>query len=126
MTLMFQSIFTFAKIPMQALQNTVDWLGGLAGHAAFTATTGAGLGYARETSSRFLQVASPTLGWLLAILQHVSWTLLGGVLVSFIGVALLTPLVARPVVSVLGRLFSWSVPGKLGRLNSGRNPRRNR
>jgi putative ABC transport system permease protein len=52
------------------------------------------------------------------------WLILGGVLVSFIGVALLTPLVARPVVSVLGRLFSWSVPGKLGRLNSGRNPRR--
>ena len=28
------------------------------------------------------------------------------------------------MVSLLGRLFSWSVPGKLGRLNSGRNPRR--
>jgi putative ABC transport system permease protein len=52
------------------------------------------------------------------------WLLLGGVLVSFIGVALLTPLLARPVVGLLGRLFSWSVPGKLGRLNSGRNPRR--
>ncbi len=52
------------------------------------------------------------------------WTILGGVLVSFIGVALLTPLISRPVVSLLGRLFSWSVPGKLGRLNSGRNPRR--
>jgi putative ABC transport system permease protein len=52
------------------------------------------------------------------------WFILGGVLVTFIGVALLTPLLARPVVAVLGRLFSWSVPGKLGRLNSGRNPRR--
>lgn len=52
------------------------------------------------------------------------WTILGGVLVSFIGVALLTPLVSRPVVGLLGRIFSWSVPGKLGRLNSGRNPRR--
>ncbi|HEX8627497.1 MAG TPA: FtsX-like permease family protein [Catenuloplanes sp.] len=50
--------------------------------------------------------------------------ILVGVLVSFIGVALLTPIIARPVVSVLGRAFSWSVPGKLGRLNSGRNPRR--
>jgi ferrous iron transport protein B len=28
MTLMFQSIFTFARIPMEALQNGVDWLGG--------------------------------------------------------------------------------------------------
>jgi putative ABC transport system permease protein len=52
------------------------------------------------------------------------WFILGGVLITFIGVALLTPLLARPVVAVLGRLFSWSVPGKLGRLNSGRNPRR--
>ncbi len=29
MTLMFQSIFTFAKFPMDALQGGVDWLGGL-------------------------------------------------------------------------------------------------
>ena len=52
------------------------------------------------------------------------WTILGGVLVTFIGIALLTPLLARPVVGALGRLFSWSLPGRLGRLNSGRNPRR--
>ncbi|WP_250003944.1 ABC transporter permease [Actinoplanes sp. M2I2] len=52
------------------------------------------------------------------------WLILGGVLVTFIGVALLTPLISKPVVSGLGRLFSWSVPGRLGRLNSGRNPRR--
>ena len=52
------------------------------------------------------------------------WLILGGVLVTFIGVALLTPLISRPVVSLLGRLFAWSVPGRLGRLNSGRNPRR--
>ncbi|GAA4252497.1 FtsX-like permease family protein [Dactylosporangium darangshiense] len=52
------------------------------------------------------------------------WLILSGVLITFIGVALLTPLLARPVVGLLGRLFSWSVPGKLGRLNSGRNPRR--
>ena len=51
-------------------------------------------------------------------------TILGGVLITFIGVALLTPLISRPVVSALGRIFSWSVAGKLGRLNSGRNPRR--
>ncbi|GAA2386223.1 ABC transporter [Catellatospora methionotrophica] len=54
----------------------------------------------------------------------VMWLLLGGVLATFIGVSLLSPVLARPVVSVLGRLFSWSVPGRLGRLNSGRNPRR--
>jgi putative ABC transport system permease protein len=52
------------------------------------------------------------------------WAILGGVLITFVGVALLTPLVSRPVVSLVGRAFAWSVPGKLGRLNSGRNPRR--
>ncbi|MFO1475882.1 MAG: ferrous iron transport protein B [Verrucomicrobiota bacterium] len=31
MALMFQSIFTFAKLPMHALQSGVDWLGGLVG-----------------------------------------------------------------------------------------------
>jgi ferrous iron transport protein B len=31
MTLMFQSIFTFARIPMDALQAGVDWLGGFVG-----------------------------------------------------------------------------------------------
>lgn len=31
MMLMFQSIFTFAKLPMEALQNAVDWLGGTVG-----------------------------------------------------------------------------------------------
>ncbi|GLY26107.1 FtsX-like permease family protein [Micromonospora sp. NBRC 101691] len=50
--------------------------------------------------------------------------ILGGVLFAFVGVALLTPLISRPVVSLLGAVFAWSVPGKLGRLNSGRNPRR--
>jgi putative ABC transport system permease protein len=52
------------------------------------------------------------------------WMILGGVLLAFIGAALLTPLIARPAAGLIGRLFSWSVPGKLGRLNSGRNPRR--
>ncbi|MDT4988593.1 MAG: putative transport system permease protein, partial [Micromonosporaceae bacterium] len=49
---------------------------------------------------------------------------LGGVLATFIAVALLTPLLGRPVVSLLGRLFAWSMPGQLGRRNSARNPRR--
>src|SRR5208283_4890599 len=31
MTLMFQSIFTFAQVPMDALQAAVDWLGGAVG-----------------------------------------------------------------------------------------------
>ncbi|WP_327010783.1 FtsX-like permease family protein [Dactylosporangium sp. NBC_01737] len=48
----------------------------------------------------------------------------GGVLLTLIGVALLAPLVSRPLVAGLGAVFSWSVPGKLGRRNSSRNPRR--
>ncbi len=52
------------------------------------------------------------------------WAILGGVLISFIGVALLTPVISRPVVGAVGRLFAWSVPGQLGRRNSARNPRR--
>jgi putative ABC transport system permease protein len=52
------------------------------------------------------------------------WGLLVGLVLAFIGIALLTPLISRPVVGLLGRLFSWSVPGKLGRRNSSRNPRR--
>ena len=52
------------------------------------------------------------------------WAILAGVLVAFIGVALLTPLIARPVVGAIGRLMSFSTPGKLGRRNSARNPRR--
>jgi len=55
---------------------------------------------------------------------HTLWWILAGVLVSFIAVALLTPWLSGPIVSVLGRLFAWSVPGQLGRRNSARNPRR--
>ncbi|NUS73859.1 MAG: FtsX-like permease family protein [Corynebacteriales bacterium] len=52
------------------------------------------------------------------------WALLGGVLFTYIGVAMLTPSIAKPVIDVVGRVFSWSLPGKLGRRNSARNPRR--
>ncbi|MCP9206910.1 ABC transporter permease [Streptomyces sp. NEAU-Y11] len=49
---------------------------------------------------------------------------LPGVLLAFIGVALLTPLISRPAVWLLGGMFSRSLPGQLGRRNSARNPRR--
>lgn len=52
------------------------------------------------------------------------WALVLGVLLVFIGVAMLTPVISRPTISVLGRLVSFSVVGKLGRRNSSRNPRR--
>ncbi len=50
--------------------------------------------------------------------------LLGGVLLTFVGVAMLTPVISRPAVAVLGRAFAWSTPGRLGQRNSARNPRR--
>ncbi|MEU6151995.1 ABC transporter permease [Actinosynnema sp. NPDC047251] len=50
--------------------------------------------------------------------------IMAGLLLAFVGVALLTPLVSRPVVSVIGKLLAWSMPGTLGRRNSARNPRR--
>ena len=50
--------------------------------------------------------------------------ILVGVLLSFVGVALLTPAISRPVVSALGAMFSRWLPGMLGKRNSARNPRR--
>jgi putative ABC transport system permease protein len=50
--------------------------------------------------------------------------LLGGVLLTFVGVAMLTPAIGRPAVAALGRVLGWSMPGDLGRRNAARNPRR--
>jgi putative ABC transport system permease protein len=47
-----------------------------------------------------------------------------GTLVTFVGVALLSPVISRPVVRVLGAPFTRGLPGRLGRENSRRNPRR--
>jgi putative ABC transport system permease protein len=42
----------------------------------------------------------------------------------FIGITLLTAWLSKPLVSLLGLLWSWSFAGKLGRRNASRNPRR--
>lgn len=47
-----------------------------------------------------------------------------GTVLAFLGVALLSPLVSRPVTGTLGWVFARSLPGRLGRQNSLRNPRR--
>ncbi|HZB49387.1 MAG TPA: FtsX-like permease family protein, partial [Mycobacteriales bacterium] len=52
------------------------------------------------------------------------WVLGLGAVLAFLGVALLSPLVSRPVTGALGSLFSRRLPGRLGRQNSLRNPRR--
>ncbi|PRY37383.1 ABC transporter permease [Umezawaea tangerina] len=69
---------------------------------------------------------SATGGTLLGIglANGVLWMVFSGILVAFLGVALLTPLISKPVVAVIGGLLSWSTPGTLGRRNSARNPRR--
>jgi putative ABC transport system permease protein len=43
---------------------------------------------------------------------------------TFVGVAMLSPLVARPISTVLGTPFRRTIAGKLGGENANRNPRR--
>jgi len=70
-------------------------------------------------------LAAGALSWGLAGAGGATLSLVfGGVLGVLIGVALLTPVISKPLVAALGTLFSWSIPGKLGRRNSARNPRR--
>ncbi len=53
------------------------------------------------------------------------WAVLGGgVGLALAGLALLTPIASRVLLPGVGRLLSWSMPGKLGRRNAERNPRR--
>ncbi|WP_198586800.1 ABC transporter permease [Glycomyces xiaoerkulensis] len=42
----------------------------------------------------------------------------------FIGMALLTAWLSRPLVGLIGMLWSWNFSGRLGRRNAARNPRR--
>ncbi|MCA2211643.1 ABC transporter permease [Jidongwangia harbinensis] len=50
--------------------------------------------------------------------------LLLGVGMVFLGVALLSPLLTRPLAGLIGRLVGWGTSGKLGVRNALRNPRR--
>ncbi len=52
------------------------------------------------------------------------WGIGAGLMSAFVGVALLTPAVSRPVVALIGGAFSWTTAGKLGRRNAVRDPRR--
>jgi len=47
-----------------------------------------------------------------------------GVLLVFLGVALLSPLLTKPVAGLVGWLLSWGAASGLGRRNALRNPRR--
>jgi len=52
------------------------------------------------------------------------WTLGIAMLLAFVGIAALSPLVALPVISLVGAPLSRRLPGRLGRQNAMRNPRR--
>jgi putative ABC transport system permease protein len=72
-------------------------------------------------------VALVGLAALVAGLAKPSTALVGvGALAVFVAVAMLIPIIARPLSSVLGRPLArvLGVPGRLGRENSMRNPRR--
>ncbi|MCS7234782.1 MAG: PrsW family intramembrane metalloprotease [Armatimonadota bacterium] len=47
-------------------------VGGL-GHSAYTACTGAGIGYARESGTRAARLAGPLLGFACAVFLHFAW-----------------------------------------------------
>lgn len=75
-----------------------------------------------------LAMAVPGAGllfWALAGAGSLTTVLLaGGVVLLFIGVALLSPLLARPVIRLVGWLVGRGQAGKLGVRNALRNPRR--
>jgi putative ABC transport system permease protein len=50
--------------------------------------------------------------------------MLTGIGIAFVGITMLTPILSRPLVALLGAVMSWSFSGRLGKLNAGRNPRR--
>lgn len=64
------------------------------------------------------------IGWALAGDEVMFPFLLAGVGAVFLGVVMATPALARPSVALLGHVFTWGLPGKLGQRNSARNPRR--
>ncbi|GAB3658334.1 ABC transporter permease [Glycomyces tarimensis] len=55
--------------------------------------------------------------------QNLTGAAIGAGLV-FIGATLLTAWLSRPLVGLLGLLWSWNFSGRLGRRNAARNPRR--
>jgi putative ABC transport system permease protein len=61
----------------------------------------------------------------LSDLDGYRWAALGGgIVLGLFGFALLTPIASRVLLPGVGRLLGWSMPGKLGRRNAERNPRR--
>ncbi len=72
-------------------------LGGF-GHALYTGTTGAALGYARETSNGLVAAVLPPVGFSLAVLQHGAWNFSASALLPALLPDDLNPLVLLFVV----------------------------
>ncbi|MDP9222215.1 MAG: ABC transporter permease [Actinomycetota bacterium] len=69
-----------------------------------------------------LALGAGAVGW---GLSGAGLSVLGvGTLLAFVGVAMLSPVISRPVAGLLGRPFQRQLPGRLGRVNTLRNPRR--
>ena len=78
----------------------------------------------RQTIGGALMLALGAVGMFLGLTGH-GLTILGaGTALAFVGIALLSPLVSRPVSRLIGALFARRIPGRLGRQNAMRNPRR--
>jgi putative ABC transport system permease protein len=58
------------------------------------------------------------------LIQGILWLVGVGAAVGFVGIAVLSPWLSRPVASALGGVFRRGVAGRLGRQNALRNPRR--
>jgi RsiW-degrading membrane proteinase PrsW (M82 family) len=89
-------------------------LGGF-GHALYTGTTGAGIGFARETNRRWLIPFMVIGGYLLAILQHASWNFIGATLVPALLPEDLNPVVQLFVVMPITTVV-LTAPGMLALL----------
>jgi RsiW-degrading membrane proteinase PrsW (M82 family) len=89
-------------------------LGGF-GHALYTGTTGAGLGFARETTHRWLIPIVVPGAYVLAVLQHASWNFLAGAVVPALLPEDLSPLIVLLVVMPLTSLI-LTAPGLLALL----------
>jgi len=84
-------------------------LGGL-GHALYTASTGAAIGFIRERSSLLLQIVVPPIGYMIAVGQHAAWNAIGATLVPAMLPDDLNPLVLLFVVMPITS-FVLTAPG---------------
>jgi protease PrsW len=82
-------------------------LGGF-GHAGYTALTGAGFGYLRETDTGYVRIAAPIIGLIAAILGHAAWN---GVFAVIIGLVLVPEDFISYYIVVPVVVFTGMLPG---------------